>query len=666
MGFFIAFLKYLLENINMSTAELDTKQNWDDCHFDQFPGHSIHLSGQTVICGQLKICGPTGFSASYGAGQGKAWVSNASGIGTWEVAKGESLTKLINQTSHGFNCGDVIGFGSGVYSKPIANGAYNGEVLGIVSKCYNANCFDLTQAGYVTGLTGLVANCTYFLSPSVAGLLTTTEPSTPGQIDKSVLIATSTSTGWVLPYPGYYITSGGSGGSGTLTGATNGVCKYDSANVCLGGTITGHALLYASGTGNDLTMCSIFNSCCGSMSVRCGGFLGCGVQTGLGWTGSITASGTAQFTSTNGVCSNDFTVRPDAIYVTVGGGVGNSGMLYTADYCTKFNANCRSIPDVDWVKRWVTANTTSSMSGTANRLTVFNATGNNVCNTTATFTSNVLCNNGCLTIQAADNNCVFIAAKNGSTNYLIMGSPTQAGVGNAYICPAGTSTDISIFITPKGAGASNYIIAPNNYIGPSGLFCNGFAFTTNTLTLPSGSRICGQGGGTAFTDATTMCICGGVGYGAIGYAGAGGSIFICGGYAVDGIGGTPKAGGDVMIKSGAGVSGGASGLICMCGQVCASSTITASNFILSSDCRLKTCIEPISISPINVEYKQYELISEPNQIRYGVIAQDLQKVNPELVRVGADGMLTIAQMDFVFKELAYLKNKVAELENRLG
>jgi hypothetical protein len=135
---------------------------------------------------------------------------------------GDRITKLICQNSHGFLVKDVIGWSGGTYNKAIANGLYNGEVLGIVSKCYNANCFDLTQAGYVTGLTSLVTNTTYFLSDVTPGLLTAVEPTGNTHISKTMLIANSSTTAWVLPYPGYYITTGTTGG-GTVTGADNGL-----------------------------------------------------------------------------------------------------------------------------------------------------------------------------------------------------------------------------------------------------------------------------------------------------------------------------------------------------------------------------------------------------------------------------------------------------------
>jgi len=102
------------------------------------------------------------------------------------------------------------------------------------------------------------------------------------------------------------------------------------------------------------------------------------------------------------------------------------------------------------------------------------------------------------------------------------------------------------------------------------------------------------------------------------------------------------------------------------GTISGNSTIKGTNFLLGSDERLKTNIEPLSLTPVNVEYKQFELISEPNQLRYGVIAQELQKEHPELVRTEENGMLSVAYFDLLIKEIAYLKNKIAELENKLG
>jgi hypothetical protein len=101
------------------------------------------------------------------------------------------------------------------------------------------------------------------------------------------------------------------------------------------------------------------------------------------------------------------------------------------------------------------------------------------------------------------------------------------------------------------------------------------------------------------------------------------------------------------------------------GTISGNSTVKATNFLLGSDERLKTNIESLPLTSVNVEYKQFELKSEPNQLRYGVIAQDLQKEHPELVRTDEYGMLSVAYIDLLIKEIAYLKNKIIELENKI-
>lgn len=179
----------------------------------------------------------------------------------------ENITKLINQASHGFVVGNVIGWSGGTYNKAIANGNYDGEVIGVVSKCYDANCFDLTQSGYVTGLTSLSTNATYFLSPTTAGALSSSEPTVAGQVNKSVLIADSSTSGWVLPYPGYIVTTGTTGGGISWNGSTvGGIGTYiDSSTICsqpklkfntTGLHVTGRT--YISGITSGQTSCIIY------------------------------------------------------------------------------------------------------------------------------------------------------------------------------------------------------------------------------------------------------------------------------------------------------------------------------------------------------------------------------------------------------------------------
>ena len=88
------------------------------------------------------------------------------------------------------------------------------------------------------------------------------------------------------------------------------------------------------------------------------------------------------------------------------------------------------------------------------------------------------------------------------------------------------------------------------------------------------------------------------------------------------------------------------------------STVTATNFILSSDERLKENIEKACDNRIKADWKTFELKTEKGQKRYGVIAQELEKTNPEFVREDTQGFKSVAYIDLLIA-------KIAELEARL-
>jgi hypothetical protein len=81
------------------------------------------------------------------------------------------------------------------------------ESVGVVSSVTDANNFVLTTAGKITGLTGLVAGTSYYVSSSTAGSLQSTLPTT---FIKPVLVTDSTTSGYVLMTKGY--AAGGSWG----------------------------------------------------------------------------------------------------------------------------------------------------------------------------------------------------------------------------------------------------------------------------------------------------------------------------------------------------------------------------------------------------------------------------------------------------------------------
>ena len=92
--------------------------------------------------------------------------------------------------------------------------------------------------------------------------------------------------------------------------------------------------------------------------------------------------------------------------------------------------------------------------------------------------------------------------------------------------------------------------------------------------------------------------------------------------------------------------------------------VTALDFILSSDRRLKTSIEPLEIKELVIDYKEFEYKSKLGTKRYGVIAQELEEVAPELVHTDEQDMKSVSYIDLLVREIAYLKHEVAKLKNK--
>ncbi len=89
-------------------------------------------------------------------------------------------------------------------------------------------------------------------------------------------------------------------------------------------------------------------------------------------------------------------------------------------------------------------------------------------------------------------------------------------------------------------------------------------------------------------------------------------------------------------------------------------TLTAVNFILSSDSVLKKNIQPIKkLSKFRkIDFVRFNLKSEPGQLRYGVIAQDVEKIVPELVRTDENGMKSVAYVDLLVVKVNGLEKLV--------
>lgn len=104
-----------------------------------------------------------------------------------------SLSSTIAQTAHGFTVGQWVYLVGTVYTLADADVTASTDSVGVVATVPNANSFTLVTDGLVTGLSGLTAGTRYYLS-GTAGAITSTLPSVNS---KAVLIANSTTSGWV-------------------------------------------------------------------------------------------------------------------------------------------------------------------------------------------------------------------------------------------------------------------------------------------------------------------------------------------------------------------------------------------------------------------------------------------------------------------------------------
>jgi hypothetical protein len=325
---------------------VDTKPNLSDSKFEQLSGETLHLSGCTIIhnYGEFTLDSGATLSILTNPGSGKVLTSDSQGVATWQnitLSSGENITKEITQSSHGFVAGDIIGFSGGTYNKAIADGTYDGEVIGVVSCCVNINTFCVTQAGFITGLTGLQTSCTYFLSDLTDGLMTAIAPTGDSHVSKSVFIATSSSSGYVLPYPGYIITTGSTGGS---LSACNGLTD-DAVSVCLGGLLCNNTIIDGNSGAYDLSITNL----------------------------------------------DSFNLGFDNVSTITDGGT-NGGLRYADNYCGNYVA--RSIPDV----AYVTGQTAAVCLGWSNLTNGSTVAG---CGTPASATT--ICNNSFYGVEAGKN-----------------------------------------------------------------------------------------------------------------------------------------------------------------------------------------------------------------------------------------------------------------------
>ena len=174
-----------------------------------------------------------------------------SGYSGYTGFSGAASTAVFTATyNNTFSPGQAIYKISGGYALAQANAVSSCDVLGIVQTA-NPTSFTAVTFGTITSLSGLTDGTGYFLSDTTAGALISAQPAATGSVIKPLLIATSTSTGVVVEYPGALIGStnfGVSGYYGKWTGAQNlgtGLITDNGTTVIIGGNLSATGNFYA-------------------------------------------------------------------------------------------------------------------------------------------------------------------------------------------------------------------------------------------------------------------------------------------------------------------------------------------------------------------------------------------------------------------------------------
>ena len=91
-------------------------------------------------------------------------------------------------------------------------------------------------------------------------------------------------------------------------------------------------------------------------------------------------------------------------------------------------------------------------------------------------------------------------------------------------------------------------------------------------------------------------------------------------------------------------------------------TITATNFILSSDERLKENIKELEPKKIEANWKSFNAKNNKESYRTGVIAQELEVKHPEFVETNDEGFKSVKYIDLLISKIAELEDRIKNLE----
>ena len=103
------------------------------------------------------------------------------------------------------------------------------------------------------------------------------------------------------------------------------------------------------------------------------------------------------------------------------------------------------------------------------------------------------------------------------------------------------------------------------------------------------------------------------------------------------------------------------------GNITATGSVSANNYITTSDERVKKNIQKLAqndTTRLDIDWKTYNYIDNLDDYRVGVLAQELEAEHPEFVVTDAEGMKAVKYIDLLCAKVAELERRIEQLEKK--